>query len=362
MTELDLTALTAGLSRRDWDDTHDGTVRFALVGLGWWTSEHVRPMLADLDVAAATVAVSGTPEKRERASAEWEQIEATLSYDAFHDGAATDHYDAVYVCTPNATHLEHVEAAAAHGKPVLCEKPMEATTERARAMVETCETASVPLIVGYRMQTDPVVRTLRDAVVDGFLGEPVHVQGHMSQPIGELFPDGNWRLDEELAGGGASVTDLGIYPLNTTRFLLDIDPVSVRATAKSAGAMFDDVPDEHATFEVTFDDGTVAQCAASQNAEFAAGLEIVGTEGAIRLEPGFFDNDTQRLTLVRGGDRHTVTYDSVGQMREEFAYLAHHLLGDEPVDPTGRHALADVATIEAVYEAAESDERVAVEW
>jgi xylose dehydrogenase (NAD/NADP) len=362
VTELDITALTTGLSCRDWDDTHDGTVRFALVGLGWWTSEHVRPMLADLDVAAATVAVSGTPEKREQASAEWDDIEATLSYEAFHDGAATDHYDAVYVCTPNATHLEHVEAAADHGKAVLCEKPMEATTERARAMVEACEAADVPLVVGYRMQTDPAVRQLRDAVADGFLGEPVHVQGHMSQPIAELFPNGNWRLDAELAGGGAAVTDLGIYPLNTARFLLDADPASVRATAESDGETFADVPDEHATFEVTFADGTVAQCATSQNAEFAAGLEIVGTEGAIRLDPGFFDNETQRLTLVKDGDRHTVTYDPVDQMREEFAYLAHHLLGDEPVDPTGRHALADVATVEAIYEAAETDERVPVEW
>lgn len=362
MTELDLTALTAGSSRRDWDDTHDGTVRFALVGLGWWTSEHVQPMLADLDVAAATVAVSGTPEKREQASAEWDGVEATLSYEAFHDGAATDHYDAVYVCTPNATHLEHVEAAADHGKAVLCEKPMEATTERARAMVEACEAADVPLVVGYRMQADPAVRQLRDAVADGFLGDPVHVHGHMSQPIAELFPNGNWRLDAELAGGGAAVTDLGIYPLNTARFLLDADPVSVRATAESNGETFADVPDEHATFEVTFADGTVAQCATSQNAEFAAGLEIVGTEGALRLDPGFFDNETQRLTLVKDGDRHTVTYDPVDQMREEFAYLAHHLLGDEPVDPTGRHALADVATVEAIYEAAETDERVPVEW
>lgn len=39
---------------------------------------------------------------------------------------AADAYDAVYVVTPNALHLPHVEAAASLGKAVLCEKPMEA--------------------------------------------------------------------------------------------------------------------------------------------------------------------------------------------------------------------------------------------
>lgn len=362
MTEYDLTQLTTGLSRRDWDDTGDGTVRFALVGLGWWTREYVQPVLSELDAAAATVAVSGTPEKLATAREEWPAVEATLSYEEFHAGAATDSYDAVYVCTPNATHLEHAEAAAAQGKAVLCEKPMEATTERAAAMVDACGDAGVPLLVGYRMQTDPAVRTVRDAVADGLLGEPVHVQGHMSQRIGDLFPEGNWRLDPELAGPGASVTDLGIYPLNTTRFLLDTEPVSVRATATSETERFDDVPDERATFEVTFADGTVAHCAASQNAEFTAGLEIVGTHGSVRLAPGFFDNETQRLTLTRDGERHEVTYDPVDQMREEFAYVAHHLLTDQEPEPTGTHGLVDVATVEAVYEAAETDERVAVEW
>ncbi len=362
MSEYDISDVTAGLSRRDWDDTHGGTIRFALVGVGWWTQEHVLPALSQLDVCRGTVLVSGSPEKRARVADKWDCIERAVSYSEFHDGVAADQYDAVYVCTPNATHREHVEAAAAHGKAVMCEKPMEATPERAAAMVDACAAADVPFVVGYRMQTDPVVRSLRSAIADGFVGEPVHVQGHMSQRIGDIFPDGNWRLNPELAGPGASVTDLGVYPLNTTRFLLDVEPVSVRATASSDGELFDAVPDERAAFEVTFDDGTVAHCAASQNAAFTAGLEIVGTEGAVRLAPGFFDGETQQLTLVRDQERRTLSYDPVDQMTEEFAYVAHHLLAEAEMDPTGAHGLVDVATIDAVYEAAETDERVDVSW
>jgi xylose dehydrogenase (NAD/NADP) len=49
-------------------------------------------------------------------------------------------------------------------------------------------------------------------------------------------------------------------------------------------------------------------------------------------------------------------------MTEEFAYFAHRLLGDDPLEPTGAHGLVDVATIDAVYEAAETGERVSVEY
>ncbi|OYR80802.1 hypothetical protein DJ72_11860, partial [Halorubrum distributum] len=44
----------------------------------------------------------------------------------------------------------------------LCEKPLEVTPERARRLVSACRDADVPLMVGYRMQTDPAVRRLRD--------------------------------------------------------------------------------------------------------------------------------------------------------------------------------------------------------
>jgi len=136
----------------------------------------------------------------------------------------------VYVATPNATHLEYVEAAAAQGKAVLCEKPLEATLDRARRLVAACREADAPLMVGYRMQTDPAVRRLRELIEAGVAGDVIHVHATMSQTmLGELDgEEDQWRLDPELSGGGA-LMDLGVYPLNTTRFALGADPVRVSA-------------------------------------------------------------------------------------------------------------------------------------
>ena len=88
-------------------------------------------------------------------------------------------------------------------------------------------------MVAYRMQTDPTIRRLRSVISDGALGDPVTVQSHMSQPLPEFFGVDDWRLDPSMAGRGCSVSDLGVYPINTTRFLLDTDPDSVVANGRS---------------------------------------------------------------------------------------------------------------------------------
>jgi xylose dehydrogenase (NAD/NADP) len=341
--------------RRDWETTTDlEPVRFAMIGLGWWTRDEAIPATEDSEVCETTVVVSSDREKSEAVVAET-PAETALTYDEFHDGAATQLYDAVYVATPNATHLEYVESAAEFDTAVLCEKPMAASAERARQMVAACEDADVPLMVAYRMQTEPAVRRARELVAEGAIGDPRLVHGSMSQRLLEMFSDPDqWRLDPDLAGPGASVTDLGIYPLNTARFVLDADPVAVSAFARSESEGFEDVPDEAATFQVRFDDGTLAACSASQNAHDTGLFKIVGTEGQIGIEPVFSGQAHQGFALELGESRAEVAYEQPDQMLEEFDYFAHQLRTGGEIHPDGRHGLVDTETIEAVYESAET--------
>jgi xylose dehydrogenase (NAD/NADP) len=299
--------------------------------------------------------VSGHREKAEDVANATENAETALTYDEFHDGEATEAYDAVYIATPNAKHLEFAESAADFGKAVLCEKPMEASAERARRMVEACEDAEVPLMVAYRMQTEPAVRRARELVQSGTIGDPMVVHGSMSQDLLGMIPDPDqWRLDPDVAGPGTSVTDLGIYPLNTARFVLDADPEAVSSFARSAADAFSEVPDEVATFEVRFDDGTLAACSASQHAHQSSHLKVVGTEGEVSLEPAFFDRQNRQFALEVDGNRANVDYEQVDQMREEFDYFAHQVRTRSEIYPDGRHGLVDIEAIEAIYESAET--------
>jgi len=357
---LDLDGLLRRGTARDWrtvDPDDVDPVRFAVIGLGWFTRGRALPALADSDYCEPAVMVSGSPGKAERVAADHDAVAVT--YDEFLEGAAVEAYDAVYVVTPNALHLDYCRAAAEFGKAVLCEKPLERDSERAAELVEAC--ADVPLYVGYRMQTEPAVRRARELVRAGYVGEPQAVQGSMTQRLLDRIdpnPD-QWRLDEGLAGGGA-LFDLGVYPLNTTRFLLDADPVAAVGRTKATHDAFDEV-DETASFTLQFPGDVDAHCFVSHNARHGSRLAVVGTEGRVAVEPAFFQDDDRVLHVSAGDTETSIRFDRVDQMREEFDYFADRLRSGEPMYADGEHGLFDVRAMEAIYESEATGGWVAIE-
>lgn len=346
-------------TRRDWQTVTDPDerIRFALIGLGWFTEEWVIPAIAESDLCEVSTVVSGNREKANRVRDE-AGADYALTYDEFHAGEAEARYDAVFIATPNATHLNFAESSADFGKAVLCEKPMEATVARAERIVEACNNAGVTLMVGYRMHTNPAVRRLRELVREGFVGDPVLVEGAMCQNVFEtISPDPNqWRLDADLAGGSALI-DLGIYPLNTARFVLDSDPTSAQGTTNSPHEHFSEV-DQHVSFEVEFENGVTSACVASQYARQRSRFTVIGTEGRLTLDPAFFGE--AQLTAERGGATADFSVEPVDEVAEEFDYFADCLLAGRDPEPDGDHALVDMRTIEAIYESAESGERTPI--
>jgi xylose dehydrogenase (NAD/NADP) len=346
-------SLFDGLCDRDWETTPSDDrdeLRFAVVGVGWFTRGRALPALEASDVCSPTVVVSSSESKASRVVAELDADARGLTYDQFLDGEAAADYDAVYVVTPNARHLEHVESAARRGKHVLCEKPMERDVDRAEAMVDACEAAGVKLMIAYRMHTEPAVRRARDLIAAGAIGEPQAVRGTMSQRLLErIDPDPDqWRLDAELAGGGA-LFDIGLYPLNTARFLLDADPVAVVGRTRSSHDAFDEV-EETVSFTATFPGGVSASCFASHNARQSSRIYVTGTEGQVDVEPAFFQDQQRVLHASRGDGRARIEISEVDQMLEEFDYFAHQIATGSDVYADGEHGLVDMRAMTAIYE------------
>lgn len=344
---------------RDWQAGESGTVRFALIGLGWWTIDVALPAIKSSDFGAVSTLVSSSTEKAKRYASEY-GVDRGISYDEFHDGGASDSYEAVYIATPNARHLDFVESAARLEKAVLCEKPVEATVERAEKLVRECERVGIPLMVAYRMHFDPAVRRARELVKSGFLGRPVNAHGRNSQSLLEIIPDEEqWRLDPDLTGYGTSMMDLGIYSINTTRFLLRREPTTVQAQMSSHHEAFENVPDESATALLTFDGGVTLTTNACQNAQEDTQLTIIGTEGLIELRPAFHGKCSLRLS--RGDVSATIEYDDSDvefEMKEMVDYFADRVLREARIHADGRHALEDIRIIRAVHEAAECGNKV----
>jgi myo-inositol 2-dehydrogenase/D-chiro-inositol 1-dehydrogenase len=107
--------------------------------------------------------------------------------------------DIVDVATPTDTHRSMVEAAAAAGKHVVCEKPMALTVADAAAIIAACEAAGVRLFPAHVVRYFPAYATMRASVADGALGTPA-VQRYFR--IGAA-PSRPWFRDRARSGGMA---------------------------------------------------------------------------------------------------------------------------------------------------------------
>ena len=356
---MGLEASLDAFNARDWEsDTvpEDGPLRMAVIGLGEFARNRALPAIEQTTQCETTVVVSSSPEKAQTVATEFE-AEHILDYEEFHTGRMSDAYDAVYIATPPAFHLEYAETAAEHGKHVLCEKPMEVTVERAEEMVRVCEDAGVTLMIAYRIQAEPAVRRLRKLIQVGFIGDPVYLHGQFSAAV---FDDDSvedvWRVDPDVAGGGA-LMDLGIYPLNTSRFLLGTDPIAVEATTASVHDEFAGV-DEHVSLQVSFSESVTGSFSASFTAHRDSRLQVVGTEGHVLIESAFGSLATREVTLERGDLYTELTGPSTNEVVEEFEYFATKVLTGEEPGPNGSHGLTDLEVMTGAYESAETDSRV----
>ena len=342
--------------RRDWQTvTEERPVRLAVIGLGWFARDRALPAIEKATLCETTALVSGSPEKALTVADQFD-VDHVIAYDEFHEGHAVDAYDAVYIATPNALHLEYAETAASFGKHALVEKPLEVTVERAERLVDACEQADVTLMTAYRLQLEPAVRRTRELIADGFVGEPVRVIGNFGTRLLDNVEPGSWRLDPELAGGGALI-DVGIYPINTARYLLDEDPTCVCATTASVHEPFTDV-DEHVAVQLGCPDGVSASCAASFNAHPNSHLHVIGTEGQIRIDSPFGGTVPHEILAERGEMRVEHVGPPVDEVEEEFEYFAHCILTETTPEPDGWDGLTDVRVIEAAYESTESGTRI----
>src|SRR5208282_5256823 len=124
---------------------------FALVGLGGLSTGQIAPALRRTQYCRLAGIVTGTPGKIPTWTTRYNIPDKNVySYDTMEQMADNPDIDVVYVVTPNALHAEHTIKAAKAGKHVLCEKPMEVSSEKCRQMIDACKKAGRQLAIGYR--------------------------------------------------------------------------------------------------------------------------------------------------------------------------------------------------------------------
>jgi predicted dehydrogenase len=132
------------------------------------------------------------------------------------EAACAGDADLIAVHSPPFQHKEHVMAALAHGKPVLCDKPFGVNAAEAREMRDAAKAAGVLHFLNFEMRYFPSWAKARDLIAAGTIGDLVHVSWSKFSN-GLRVRDHGWLNDASLGGGwlGAS----GSHDIDALRFL-----------------------------------------------------------------------------------------------------------------------------------------------
>lgn len=323
----------------------------ALVGLGNYATGQLAPALQETKKCELAGIVTGTPSKAETWSKKYDiPDENVFDYETYDQIAENDDIDIIYVVLPNGMHAEYTIRAAEAGKHVICEKPMATSVEECRKMIDACDRAGTKLAVGYRLHFEPHNQRVMELGQQEVFG-PVNA---MQAGLGFRIPDGAtdephiaWRLDKDMAGGGA-LMDVGIYAIQAGRYVTGEEPVAVSAQEyKTRPDVFTEV-DETIFFQMEFPGGTRLSGSTSYNANFNR-LYGAAREGWFELQPAYAYDGIQGRT-----HEGPMEISNVNQQARQMDAFTECIREDRPTRVSGEEGLRDLQVIDAIYRSIES--------
>jgi len=264
-------------------------VRLGFVGSGLIAWAHGLGLKAMIDGGVLDASIVAVHDQRERRSQGFAAALGGAGAEVVADaGEVAGRCDAVWVCTPTAAHRAAVDAAAAAGCAVFCEKPLDRDLAGARELIRTVAAAGVPSQSGLVLRSAPVFRALRDLMAGGSLGEPMAVVFRDDQyfPIQGTYAS-RWRADVAQAGGGC-LLEHSIHDVDILRFCFgEVETVTAR-TANHAGH---EGVEDLATVSLSFASGLEASLTSVWHEILSRGstrrVEVFCRRGLVWLEDEF---------------------------------------------------------------------------
>jgi predicted dehydrogenase len=153
--------------------------RIALIGCGAISENYYLPALAKQSgVLESLTLVDQNIDRARKLAAAFSVKKCLTDY-----REALDQIDGVIIALP--THLHHPVSMEflSQGVPVLCEKPLAESADKAREMVELAQKMGVALATNYQQRLWPQFAKVKELIANRSLGEPVRIKYH----VGEVF-------------------------------------------------------------------------------------------------------------------------------------------------------------------------------
>lgn len=128
----------------------------------------------------------------------------------------------VLIASATRTHADIAMAAAAQGKAIFCEKPIDLDLRRTDACLEVVKRSGVPFQIGFNRRFDPSFRSLKQRLDEKEIGSVEQVIITSRDPEAES--------EEALAAGGGVFREMTIHDFDMARNLLGEEPAEMFAT------------------------------------------------------------------------------------------------------------------------------------
>ena len=336
---------------------------FGIVGVGLIASFHAKA-LAEIPGARLVTCYDVAPERSTAFAAEY-----GCSYrNSLDDLLADKALDAVIICTPSGLHLEPALAAAAAGKHLVVEKPLEITPERCDRIIAAARDNNVRLAGIFPSRFSEGALRIKGAIDAGRFGRltvlDAAVKWHRSD---EYYAQAGWRGTWAIDGGGAlmnqsihavdllqwfsgGITEVSAYTATLGHKDLEVEDTAAASVLHTSGAV-----------------GTITGTTASWPG-WAKKIEISGTAGSAILEDdrvtrwdfketrpvdeGILESIKTGETGTGGaGDPAAISFEG---HRRQLTDFIEALAEDRDPLVNGPDARKSVSVITAIYRSAES--------
>jgi len=266
------------------------TLNIGIIGAGRIGSLHAKSVTYNVPTAQVVGITDINQDMAKKVAAE---LGIAKVYADYRELLADPQVEAVFVCSSTDTHADIAIDAAKAGKHIFCEKPVDLTPEKVKAVMQAVKDAGVKLQVGFNRRFDHNFSYVKKLVDDGKVGE-LHIVKITSR-------DPAPPPAEYSASSGGMFLDMTIHDFDMARFLAgsEVTKVYANATCLVDPAIGEAGDVDTAVITLNFANGAVGVIDNSRRAAYGYDqrVEVFGSKGAAQAE-----NDTPTTVTFSGED------------------------------------------------------------
>jgi predicted dehydrogenase len=220
-------------------------------------------------------------------------------YGSYEELAKDPELEIIYIASPHSFHHEHTLLCLKNNKNVICEKAFALNCLEVEEMISEAEKRNLFLMEALWPPFQPFYKKASEILTSGILGKIVHLNGYFSF-IAPYDPN---ERKFNLALGGSSLLDIGIYPVIDALTFLGV-PAEIKASAVfgKTGS------EESVSIIFSYPGGEMATLYSSFRTDTGIGCKILCEKG--------------NLTVSRGRDMNQRTILELhGKEKQEFKFL-----------------------------------------